>query len=134
MQTFAAGFGDPRFDELPYARQVSEALGTVHHEVTVGAEDFLDLWEPLTWHRDAPISEPSDVAVYRLAELASEHVKVVLSGEGSDELFAGYPKHRFAGLTRPPAWFPPASAAGAVRRRAAASGRPRPGPGSRCAP
>jgi asparagine synthase (glutamine-hydrolysing) len=67
--------------------------------VSVRDEDFLALWEPLTWHRDGPISEASDVAVYRLAELASEHVKVVLSGEGSDELFAGYPKHRFAELT-----------------------------------
>jgi asparagine synthase (glutamine-hydrolysing) len=99
VQTFAAGFGDPRADELPFARQVSEAFGTSHHEVNVRAEDFMSLWEPLTWHRDAPISEASDVAVYRLAELASGHVKVVLSGEGSDELFAGYPKHRFARLT-----------------------------------
>lgn len=99
IQTFSAGFGDPRFDELPYARRVSEAFGTSHHEVKVRAEDFLALWEPLTWHRDGPISEASDVAVYRLAELASGHVKVVLSGEGSDELFAGYPKHRFARAT-----------------------------------
>jgi len=99
IQTFSAGFGDPRFDELPYARRVSEVFGTSHHEVKVHAEDFLALWEPLTWHRDGPISEASDVAVYRLAELASGHVKVVLSGEGSDELFAGYPKHRFARLT-----------------------------------
>jgi asparagine synthase (glutamine-hydrolysing) len=100
VQTFSAGFGDPRYDELPYARQVSQALGTSHHEVRVGAEDFLALWEPLTWHRDAPVSDAADVAVYRLAELAGRHVKVVLSGEGSDELFAGYPKHRYAGLTR----------------------------------
>ena len=113
VQTFSAGFGDARFDELPAARHVSQILGTSHHEVKVRAEDFLSLWEPLTWHRDGPISEASDVAVYRLAELASAHVKVVLSGEGSDELFGGYPKHRFAGLT---------SAAGVVpyplRRRA----------------
>lgn len=99
VETFSAGFGDPRFDELPYARRVSQVLGTSHHEVKVNAGDFLSLWEPLTWHRDGPISEASDVAVYRLAELASAHVKVVLSGEGSDELFGGYPKHRFAGLT-----------------------------------
>jgi asparagine synthase (glutamine-hydrolysing) len=54
----------------------------------------------LTWHRDSPISEASDVAVYMLALAArSNDIKVVLSGEGSDELFAGYPKHRFAGIT-----------------------------------
>ena len=96
VETFAAGFGDPRVDELPYARRVSELLGTRHHEVTLQPSDFIDLWPRLTWHRDAPMSEPSDFAVHRLAELARRHVKVVLSGEGSDELFAGYPKYRVA--------------------------------------
>lgn len=98
VETFSAGFGDPRFDELAHARQVSRHLGTSHHEVVVSAQDFEDLWPKLTWHRDAPVSEPADIAVYRLAELAGRHVKVVLSGEGSDELFGGYPKHRFARL------------------------------------
>ena len=96
LETFAAGFGDPRFDELPHARRVSEAIGTQHHEVVLSPTDFVELWEPLTWHRDAPISEPSDFGVYRLAQLARQHVTVVLSGEGSDELFAGYPKYRAA--------------------------------------
>jgi asparagine synthase (glutamine-hydrolysing) len=100
VQTFSAGFPGPRYDELPHARRVSQLLGTSHHEVHVTEADFLGLWEPLTWYRDAPISEASDVAVYRLAELARQHVKVVLSGEGSDELFAGYPKHRFARLSQ----------------------------------
>jgi asparagine synthase (glutamine-hydrolysing) len=99
VKTFSAGFGDPRHDELPYARQVSQLLRTEHHEVIVGAEDFRALWSKLTWHRDAPISEPADVAVFKLAELARRSVTVVLSGEGSDELFAGYPKHRYAGLS-----------------------------------
>ncbi len=96
LDTISAGFGDPRWDELPYAREVSAALGTRHHEVHVRPGDFADLWEPLTWHRDAPISEPADVAVFRLAQEARRQVKVVLSGEGSDELFAGYPKYRAA--------------------------------------
>jgi asparagine synthase (glutamine-hydrolysing) len=99
VKTFSAGFGDPRHDELPYARQVSELLRTEHHEVIVGTDDFQALWRKLTRHRDAPISEPADVAVFKLAELARRSVTVVLSGEGSDELFAGYPKHRYAGLT-----------------------------------
>lgn len=99
VKTFSAGFGDPRHDELPYARQVSELLGTEHHEVHVGTEDFRSLWSQLTWHRDAPISEPADVAVFKLAQLARRSVSVVLSGEGSDELFAGYPKHRYAGFS-----------------------------------
>lgn len=93
VQTFAAGFADPRFDELPYARQVSEAVGTTHHEVHVTAQDFQQLWEKLSWHRDGPISEPADVAIFRIAEYARATVKVLLSGEGSDEIFAGYAKY-----------------------------------------
>ena len=96
MHTFSAGFGDERVDELPFARLVSKALGTIHHEVEVRPGDFEHQWRTLSWHRDAPLSEPADVAVYQLARAASEHVKVVLSGEGADEVFAGYPKHRMA--------------------------------------
>jgi asparagine synthase (glutamine-hydrolysing) len=96
FHTFAAGFDDPRVDELHHARVVSDHLGTQHHEVIVAPAEFVADWSRLTWHRDAPLSEPADVAVHRLATAASEHVKVVLSGEGSDELFAGYPKHRWA--------------------------------------
>jgi len=99
VHTFSAGFGDPRYDEVDHALRVSKHLGTIHHEVTVNTDDFERLWPRLTWHRDAPISEPADIAVFRLAELARQHVKVVLSGEGSDELFAGYPKYRFARAT-----------------------------------
>ncbi|WP_125778246.1 asparagine synthase (glutamine-hydrolyzing) [Antribacter gilvus] len=96
VETFAAGFGDPRHDELGWARRVSEHVGTRHHEVDVRAADFEELWPRLTWHRDAPVSEPADMAVFRLAETARKHVSVVLSGEGGDELFAGYPKYRVA--------------------------------------
>lgn len=99
LHTFSAGFGDHPADELPFARRVSDAIGTVHHVVDVRPSDFEDLWPRLAWHRDAPLSEPADVAVYRLAQAASEHVKVVLSGEGADEVFGGYPKYRLARLT-----------------------------------
>ena len=99
VHTFSAGFGDAEYDEVHHAARVSKHLGTIHHEVTVTTDDFERLWSRLTWHRDAPISEPADIAVFRLAELARQHVKVVLSGEGSDELFAGYPKYRFARAT-----------------------------------
>jgi asparagine synthase (glutamine-hydrolysing) len=99
LHTFSASFGDPRHDESRFASLVAATKGTRHHHVAVGASDFIELWPYLSWHRDGPISEASDVAVFRLAQLASSHVKVVLSGEGSDELFGGYPKHRLAGLT-----------------------------------
>lgn len=101
VHTFSAGFNDSRYDESVHARHVSRLLDTKHHEVTVGADDFQALWPALTWHRDAPISQPADVAVYRLAQVARQFVKVVLSGEGSDELFGGYPKHRAELMLRP---------------------------------
>lgn len=108
VETFSAGFSDPRYDELPWAREVSGLLGTRHHEVVVEPADFETLWPRLTWHRDAPISEPADVAVFRLAELARGTVKVLLSGEGADELFAGYPKYRMARLAQLADWLPAA--------------------------
>lgn len=100
LHTFSAGFGDARLDETAWARKVARAIGSTHHEVVVTADDFRQSWTKLSWHRDAPLSEPADVAVFRLAQRAREEVKVVLSGEGSDELFAGYSKYHFAGLTR----------------------------------
>lgn len=115
IKTFAASFGDPRFDESAYAREVATIHRTVHEEVHVDAAEFQELWPVLTWHRDAPISEASDVAVYRLAELAARSVKVVLSGEGADELFAGYPKHRFARLTSAAGLVPGAFRQGPMR-------------------
>lgn len=96
VHTFSAGFGDHPHDELPWARRVSGLLGTQHHEVQLQAADFEDLWATLTWHRDAPISDPADVAVFGLARAAREHVRVALSGVGGDELFGGGPRHRFA--------------------------------------
>lgn len=100
LHTFGASFGDDRHDESSWARKVAGLTGTTHHEVVVSADDFLDNWAKLSWHRDGPLSEPADVAIFRLAQLAREQVKVVLSGEGSDELFAGYPKYLFASATR----------------------------------
>ncbi|SDS07612.1 asparagine synthase (glutamine-hydrolysing) [Microterricola viridarii] len=120
LHTFAAGFGDPRHDELGWARRVSEIVGSEHHAVQVDAEDFERLWPKLTWHRDAPMSEPADIAVFRLAEAARQHVRVVLSGEGGDELFAGYPKYRAAAVMSAAARLPAgvrAGAAGLVERR-----------------
>jgi asparagine synthase (glutamine-hydrolysing) len=79
----------------------------------------------LTWHRDAPISEPADIAVFKLAELARRSVTVVLSGEGSDELFGGYPKHLYARATSLAGIFPAAlrhALLGALERHAPARG------------
>ena len=93
VKTFAVGFDVPGYNELPYARLVAQHFGTEHHELVVTCSDLSDYWPLLTWHRDEPVSEPSDLGVYLISRLARQHVKVVLSGEGGDELFAGYPKY-----------------------------------------
>ena len=120
VRTYSAGFGDERVDELPWARKVAKIVGSDHHEVSVTAEDFRENWTKLSWHRDAPLSEPADVAVFKLAQLARRDVKVILSGEGSDELFGGYPKHRFARATRI-AGLVPAGLRGATLRATASA-------------
>ena len=94
--TFSVGFeGDPG-SELPHARVVANALGTCHKEVSVTGADYARLLARATAYRDAPISEPADVAIYCMSLEAKQDVKVVLSGEGSDEIFCGYPKYLFA--------------------------------------
>ncbi|HEX4714862.1 MAG TPA: asparagine synthase (glutamine-hydrolyzing), partial [Ktedonobacteraceae bacterium] len=100
VKTFAVGFDVPGFSELPYARIVAEHFGTEHHELVVKGSDLATYWPLLTWHRDEPVSEPSDLGVYLISKLARQYVKVVLSGEGGDELFAGYPKYVVDWLAR----------------------------------
>ncbi|GCE25384.1 asparagine synthetase B [Dictyobacter alpinus] len=100
VKTFSVGFDHPEYSELPYARMVADHFGTDHHELVVSSSDLTQYWPLLTWHRDEPVSEPSDLGVYLVSKLARQHVKVVLSGEGADELFAGYPKYVVDWLAR----------------------------------
>lgn len=100
VKTFSVGFDVPEYSELPYARLVSQHFGTEHHDLVVKCSDLSTYWPLLTWHRDEPVSEPSDLGVYLISKLARQHVKVVLSGEGGDELFAGYPKYIVDWLAR----------------------------------
>jgi asparagine synthase (glutamine-hydrolysing) len=98
VKTFTAGFADGT-SELPHAATVAREFGTDHHEVVVSHADVAARLASLVAKRDAPISEPSDVAIHLLASEAARSVKMVLTGEGSDELLGGYPKHvaeRFA--------------------------------------
>ncbi|WP_428939614.1 asparagine synthase (glutamine-hydrolyzing) [Fontivita pretiosa] len=98
--TFSVGFAGDQSSELPYARIVSDTLGTRHTEVCVDEDDYIRLLAELSVCRDAPVSEPADVAVARMSDVARQQVKVVLSGEGADEVFAGYPKYGFANPSR----------------------------------
>jgi asparagine synthase (glutamine-hydrolysing) len=94
VASFTIGFDDNVFDERPSARLLAERYGGTHHEILVGPDDFMQALPRLAWYRDEPIAEPSEIPLLLLAELAHEHVKVVLSGDGGDELFGGYPKYR----------------------------------------
>jgi asparagine synthase (glutamine-hydrolysing) len=95
VKTFAVGYREAEYSELSYARRVAERIGTEHHEVSIGMEDFFHALPKLIWHEDEPIVWPSSVSLYFVSKLASEQVKVVLTGEGSDELFAGYARYHF---------------------------------------
>ena len=94
VKTFAVGYPEAEFSELSYARHVAESIGTEHHEVVVGMEDFFNTLPRLIWHEDEPITWPSSVSLYFVSKLAREHVTVVLTGEGSDEMFGGYARYR----------------------------------------
>ena len=93
LQTFSVAFKERSFSELDYARQVSNAIRADAHEVVIDDKDFFGALPKLIWHEDEPIAHPSSVPLYFVSELASKHVKVVLTGEGSDELLAGYGKY-----------------------------------------
>jgi asparagine synthase (glutamine-hydrolysing) len=93
IRTFSVAFAERDANELEYARIVASAFRTEHHEVVVTPEGFFAALPELVWHEDEPLAHPSSVPLYFVAQLASEHVKVVLTGEGSDELLAGYGRY-----------------------------------------
>jgi asparagine synthase (glutamine-hydrolysing) len=95
VKTFSVGFGDRAYSELEYASLVARHFGTDHHELTVDFKDMIGNLPKLVAYRDAPVSEPSDIPIYMLAKEAAKSVKMVLTGEGSDEVLGGYPKHVF---------------------------------------
>jgi asparagine synthase (glutamine-hydrolysing) len=94
IKTFSVAFKEREANELEYARIVAQAYQTDHHEIVVSPEDFFAALPRLVWHEDEPLAHPSSVALYFVSRLAAGHVKVVLTGEGSDELLAGYGRYR----------------------------------------
>ncbi|HEX2344236.1 MAG TPA: asparagine synthase (glutamine-hydrolyzing) [Vicinamibacterales bacterium] len=93
LQTFSVAFSERAFSELEYSRAVARAIGADAHEIVIGEHEFFEALPRLVWHEDEPIAHPSSVPLYFVSALAREHVKVVLTGEGSDELLAGYGKY-----------------------------------------
>lgn len=91
LKTFSVAYDFGReYDETPYAREVAAAFSTDHHEIRVTPAEFLDFVPRFIWHMDEPVTEAAAISLYYVSRLAREHVVVCLSGEGSDELFAGY--------------------------------------------
>lgn len=91
VHTFSLGFKEASYDESSYAKEVATALGTIHHERIVSAQEVRDALPELSRSLDEPIADPALLANYLLSKFAREHVTVALGGDGSDELFAGYP-------------------------------------------
>ena len=94
IRTFAVGFAEPGANELAFARLAARSVRAEHREVIVSPRDFFTALPQLIWHEDEPIAFPSSVPLHFVSRLAREHVKVVLTGEGADELFLGYNRYR----------------------------------------
>jgi asparagine synthase (glutamine-hydrolysing) len=92
VKTFSIGFNEDSYDELRYARVAAKHFATDHHEFVV-TPDICHVTDELVWHFDEPFADPSAVPTYMVSKLAREHVTVALSGDGGDELFAGYTRY-----------------------------------------
>ena len=94
IRTFAVGFDEPGANELAWARLAARSVGAEHREVVVSPGEFFEALPRLVWQEDEPIAFTSSVPLYFVSRLATDHVKVVLTGEGADELFLGYNRYR----------------------------------------
>jgi asparagine synthase (glutamine-hydrolysing) len=95
LSSYTIGFSDAGVtDERPYARQAASLYGSEHHEMTISPKEFMDCLPLYVRHMEEPVCEPPAVALYYVSKLAKEFVKVLISGEGGDEAFAGYPNYR----------------------------------------
>jgi asparagine synthase (glutamine-hydrolysing) len=100
MQAFNISLPDPRFDESRDALTVAEHIGATLHTISMSAVDFVSQLERCTWHCEEPLAHANSVGILILCEFARERVKVLLTGEGADELFAGYPRYYAASIAR----------------------------------
>ncbi|HKP47803.1 MAG TPA: asparagine synthase (glutamine-hydrolyzing) [Pyrinomonadaceae bacterium] len=92
VKTFSIGFNEDSYNELKYARLTAKKFATEHHEFLV-TPDICNVVDQLVWHFDEPFADSSAIPTYVVSKLAREHVKVVLTGDGGDELFAGYTRY-----------------------------------------
>lgn len=95
LSSYTIGFSDAQVtDERPYARLAAQQYGSEHHETTISANQFAEFLPSYIWHMEDPVCEPPAVALYYISKLAKKFVKVLISGEGGDEAFAGYSNYR----------------------------------------
>lgn len=95
ISTFTIGFpSNSIVDERPFARLAAERYGSTHYELSISPADFAAFLPSYVWHMEEPVCEPPAIALYYLSRLARQHVKVLVSGEGGDEAFAGYENYR----------------------------------------
>ena len=95
LSSFTLGFSAPGLeDERPYARLAAERYACEHHEMTISSQEFADFLPKFAWYMEEPVCEPQAVALYYVSRLARDFVKVLISGEGGDEAFAGYQTYR----------------------------------------
>ena len=114
LSTFSVAFKDGgQFSELPFARQVARHIGADHHEVVIDEREFINFLDDFVWHIDEPMADLASIPLHYVSHLARQHVKVVLSGEGADEVLAGYNFEKFAELAdrreRAISWIPRAA-------------------------
>lgn len=110
FESVSVVFNDKRVNEEPYIDRVTDQLGIVSHKFSLTSHYYLENIEKATWHFEAPINHPNTIGIYLLSQRAKEYVTVLLSGEGADEVFGGYPRYydvchpymniRFAGIIR----------------------------------
>ena len=95
ISTFTIGFSsDAVVDERPFARLAAERYGSKHYELSISPADFAAFLPSYVWHMEEPVCQPPAIALYYISKLATKHVKVLISGEGGDEAFAGYETYR----------------------------------------
>jgi asparagine synthase (glutamine-hydrolysing) len=96
INSYTIGFAHPGVvDERPFARMAAERFGSKCFEISITAQEFASFLPKYVWHMEEPVCEPASVALYYVSKLASQHVKVVISGEGGDEAFAGYHNYMY---------------------------------------
>lgn len=93
-KTYTVGYDIPKYDEISYAKDLTDKLGINNTSKKISKEEYFDIIPKIMYHLDEPIADPAAVALYFVAQLAAKDVKVVLSGEGADELFGGYNYYR----------------------------------------